>query len=211
MIKRIFVFLLVIFLLIDSVLLIIFLRQKPLAYIKKYTFETVNPVYHYKPGQYEIFPGDLNQNAPGEVKLLGYLSSDPIIENKKAYIEVVFQTKKGSWINSKLLLGRVDEDISYSFAKNGNIRNTIQWNFGTVSAILPYLKKDYPVYLKIVYQKNLSGLSKKCDGKCLKNLEEKISLYSNNAQLLNSIDGYGQIDSKIITGPVSGVLLYVNN
>lgn len=161
---------------------------------------------------YKINQGDISQNIPTQLILLGKIKSKPYFDNKiEEYIlEVELNSKK---VGVNVVLGTIDNLLLTLFARDGFILGAQNWTAKKVVDLIPFLKPNDPIYLKLYYDKDLEKMTPEdlCDAVCKKSIARDKELFKNSEMLIKLLKNNSESRNAFYIGTINSAIIYVDN
>lgn len=221
--RRLFIFLLVAFVLLDVGLFIYFLNKSSTSKTPPVTTQqtdTVGPprVYSLGLGETRLIRGDPKTGSLDQTLFTATVEKEVFYDQKtnEALISAVFTTKNGKEVKADVILGKEGGKVVSTTAKEGENVDNVAWGPPSeISAITPLLKKGGSIFVRI-YSQSISqdfynNPPFECDAKCKEWLDDINKYYKNNLSLIKMVKG--EIDGKngLKVGPTSGIIIYATN
>ncbi len=220
--RRLFIFLLVIFILFDIALFFFYFLKKPsTSKISNITPEqtgsskgsTRTNIYNLGPGETSLIPGNPSAGGLDETLFKATVEKELFYDQttNEALITAAFTTKSGKKITADVILGKKGGKIVSTVAKSADFNHLTWGPPDEISNVAPLIKKNGPIFIKIYSQSVSQDFHDnppfKCNSNCKQWLDDINKYYKNNLNLVRMVKG--EIDGKngLKVGPTGGIII----
>lgn len=210
--KRLLLFALFIFILIDVGLFISYIsKNKPALLGQKKQFSLAKKTFP-ETVQTRILKADYSHGALEQIELAGRIVEAPYLQNEKFKTTISFDTRDGKTITANLILGKPEEELNSFLSKKGVLDGEQFWTDRPVSEIISLLQIDSPLIFRIYFQEVPERLYQQpvCAASCRQLYDEINRLYKNNKKVVDAIRGWSTLDEPVDFGPPSALTIYTS-